>query len=234
MDRNVKLKLVAGAVAGLAVVGGGAAFAATQLGSPKEESQAVINDAASQLGIQPSKLSAALKSALEKRVDAAVAAGNLTKQQGDDLKAKIESGDVPLVLAPGARGFHEGHHGFGADLGVAATYLGLTDAELRTQLESGKTLAAIAKDKNKSVDGLISALVDSAKTRLDEAVKSGKLTKEQATEELTELKSKITDLVNGQFPGPHDDGVFGNHFRGDRFGGNFRGAPAPESLLPTA
>jgi hypothetical protein len=239
MDRKVKLKLVAGAVAGLAAVGGGAAFAATQLGSPKEESQAIINDAASQLGIQPSKLSDALKKAYEKRVDAAVAAGTLTKQQGDDLKAKIASGDFPLVFAPGTRGFHEGHHGFGADLGVASKYLGVTDAELRTELESGKTLATIAKDKGKSVDGLIGALVDSAKTRLDEAVKSGKLTKEQETEMLNGLKDRITDLVNGRFPAPpHGDRAFGDRFgdrfRGDRFRGDrFRGGP-PNFLLPTA
>jgi hypothetical protein len=73
MDRSTKTKIVAGAVAAAAIAGGGAAVGATQLRSPSEESQAVVNDAAAQLGVQPQALSNALKKALENRVDAAVA-----------------------------------------------------------------------------------------------------------------------------------------------------------------
>src|SRR6516225_7887485 len=69
MEKNTKRKLAAGAVAAIAVAGGGAAIGATQFNSPKEESQAVINDAASQLGVDPSKLTDALKKGLENRVD---------------------------------------------------------------------------------------------------------------------------------------------------------------------
>ena len=139
MKGNRKPKLIAGAIAGLAVAGGGAAFAATQLGSPQQENQAVLKDAAKQLGVQPSALSAALKKALENRVDAAVAAGTLTNAQGAELKQRIESGDVPLFGGPGP-GFHHGGRFGGLD--AAASYLGLTEAQLRTQLESGKTFDA--------------------------------------------------------------------------------------------
>src|SRR5512140_1467361 len=138
MSSNLKPKVIAGAVAGLVVAGGGAAYAATQLGSPQQENQAVLNDAASQLGVEPSALSAALKKALENRVDDAVAAGRLTKAQGDELKQRIESGDMPLFGGAGP-GFD--HHGPLGGLDAAATYLRLTDAQLRTQLESGKSLA---------------------------------------------------------------------------------------------
>ena len=101
MHVNLNRKLVAVAVAALAVTGGGAAIAASKLGSPKEESQAVINDAAQQLGVQPSALSDALKKALENRVDAAVAAGTITKAQGDEMKSRIESGNFPLFFGGG-------------------------------------------------------------------------------------------------------------------------------------
>jgi hypothetical protein len=57
MKRNRKLFI--GAVALLAAAGGGVAIAASD-NSPAEESQAVINDAAQQLGVSPSKLSDAL------------------------------------------------------------------------------------------------------------------------------------------------------------------------------
>src|ERR687884_1880390 len=102
MDRSLKLKLGAGGAAAAAAAGGGAAIAADRLGS-SNDSQAVVNDAAKQLGVTPSALSAALKKALENRVDAAVAAGRLTKEQGDELKQRIESGNLPLFFGPRGR-----------------------------------------------------------------------------------------------------------------------------------
>ena len=197
MKGNRKPKLIAGAVAGLAVASGGAAFAATQMGSPQQENQAVVNDAAKQLGVQPSALSAALKKALENRVDAAVAAGSLTNAQGAELKQRIESGDVPLFGGPGP-GFH--HHGVFGGLDAAASYLGLTEAQLRTQLEGGKSLAAVAKAQGKSVDGLVQALVDAAKKKLDAAVAAGTLTQSQADSMLAGLKAHAAALVNGTAP----------------------------------
>src|SRR5205085_11401469 len=195
MDRTLKLKIGAGVAAAAAAAGGGAAIGATQLGS-SGDSQAVVDDAAKQLGVQPSALSAALKKALENRVDAAVAAGRLTKAEGDELKQRIESGDVPLFFGPGL-----GHHDhFFGDLGAAASYLGLTEAELRTQLDSGKSLAQVAKDCGKSVDGLVQALVDVATKRLDADVSAGRLTKAQEQSILSDLKQRVTDLVNGVRP----------------------------------
>src|SRR3954453_20698771 len=199
MKSNRKPKLIAGALAGLTVAGGGAAFAATQLGSPRQENQAILNDAAKQLGVQPSALSAALKKELENRVDVAVAAGRLTKAQGGELKQRIESGGGPLFGGPGP-GFHRDHGGAFGGLDAAAGYLGLTEAQLRTQLESGKTLAAVAKARGKSVDGLVQALVDAAKKKLDAAVAAGRLTQPQADSILADLKTRVSDFVNGAAP----------------------------------
>lgn len=234
MNNSLKRKLVAGVVAGLAVAGGGAAVAATQLGSPSDESKAIVDDAAQQLGIQPSKLSAALKKALENRVDAAVKAGEITKEQGEAMKARIATDDFPVIgVGHGEhRGGPGGPHGIDAKLDTAATYLGLTEAELRTQLESGKTLAEIAKGKGKGVDGLVQALVAEAKKRLDEAVTAGRLTPEQQANIVQDLEQRIIDLVNGKVPPRPDFEPGGDHFEpgGDRFGGgrpSFGGADAP-------
>jgi hypothetical protein len=211
---------VAGAAAALLVGGAGGALAASKFISPKAESQAVIADAAKQLGIEPAKLTDALKKALENRVDAAVAAGRLTKAEGDALKARIESGDTPLLGGP----FHEFHHfGHGPGLDAAATYLGLTEAQLRTELEGGKTLAQIATAHGKTVDGLVNALLDAAKKRIDAAVDAGRLTRSEADSLLAGLKDRITDVVNDRFPRP-----FGDH-RGLR---GFRHGPPPLLRLP--
>ena len=88
MEKRLKLKVGAGVAAAAAVAGGGAAIAADRLGS-SNDNQAIVNDAAKQLGVTPSALTAALKKALENRIDAAVAAGQLTKAQGDELKQRI-------------------------------------------------------------------------------------------------------------------------------------------------
>lgn len=192
MRRHVK-KIAVGTAALAATVGAGGAIAATQL-NPKQESKAVLNDAAEQLGVEPSELSEALKDALANRVDAAVEAGRLTEEQGAELKERIESGDVPL-LGLGGPGFgHRMHHV--GDLDAAASYLGVTEANLRTALEGGKTLAQIAEDRGKSVDGLVNALVDDAEAELAAAVKAGRLTDAQRDSIVSGLEQRITHLVN--------------------------------------
>ena len=73
-------KIAAGAGAALAVVGAGGAVAADRL-TPKAESQAIVNDAAKQLGVDPAKLSDALEQALRNRIDAAVKDGRLSRSR---------------------------------------------------------------------------------------------------------------------------------------------------------
>jgi len=211
MELNRKAKVAVGAAAVLAAAGAGVAVAASQAGSPSEESQAVIDDAAKQLGIPSSKLSDALKKALSDRVDAAVAAGRITKAEGDALKQRITSSDFPL-LGGLRHGF--GHDGLFGRLGAAAGYIGITEAQLRTELEGGKSLAQIAKDHDKSVDGLVDALFADAKQKLDDAVASGRLTRAQETEMLSALKDRIATMVNrtGSMNEPHF-GHFGLGFR---------------------
>ena len=216
---DLKRKIVVTAVAGVAVVGAGGAIAADRLSSPKEDSQAVLDDAAQQLGVQPSELSAALKKALSNRVDEAVEDGRLTEAEGDALKARINSGQFPLLGVPhgfGLKHFGGGPHGFpGPDhlLSTAADYLGLTQAQLRTQLDSGKTLAEIAKDRDKSVDGLVDKLVADKTARIDEAVEDGRLTRAQANEIEADLRKAMRDFVNNgkpEFPKfPGGPGLFG-------------------------
>ena len=198
-------KLLVIAIGVVAVVVAGGAIAGTGGGTPREESKAILDDAAKQLGVDSAKLNDALKTALANRVDAAVAAGELTEEQGAAIKERIQSDEFPLLGMKPAFAFgHHGpglHHGpFGAKLDAAADYLGLTGAELRTQLESGKSLAEIAEAAGKPVDGLVGALVAGAKEKLDAAVEDGRLTRAQADEMIAGLEARLTDLVNGTMP----------------------------------
>jgi hypothetical protein len=213
--KSTKSKIAGVTAAAAALIGGGAAIAADRL-SPTQESDAVVADAAKQLGVDPSKLDAALTKALQNRVDAAVAAGQITKAQGAEMKAQIAAGDVPLVGVGRERGGHVFGHHF-ADLGAAASYLGVTEAALRTSLSDGSTLADVAKAKGKSLDGLKAALLTAAKADLAQAVKDGRLTAAQQTKLLADLPAGIDDLVNGNLgPRGGHDGPHG-----------FEGSPEP-------
>lgn len=214
--------IVAGTAAAFAVVGAGAALAATDALSPETRSQAVIDDAAKQLGVEPSELSAALRQALQNRIDEAVEAGRLTEEQGEALKERIESADTPLVfggfgerrgLAPGL-GLGLGHVGHFGSLDTAVSYLGVTDEELRDALADGKSLAEVARAEGKSVEGLVNALVADVEKRIEAAVDAGKLTQEQAAELKDDLADRVTELVN------HEPGALGD-LRGHRFGPRF-------------
>ena len=195
--KSTKIKIAGISAAAAALVGGGAAIAADRL-SPEAESDAVVADAAKQLGVDASKLDAALKKALANRVDAAVEAGQITKAQGDEMKARIAAGEVPLVGVGRGPGHHRfGHHSL-ASLDAAATYLGVTEAELTTSLSDGSTLAEIAEEEGKSVDGLKDALVAAAKADLADAVEDGRLTAAQQAKIVADLPDRIDDLVNGE------------------------------------
>jgi hypothetical protein len=102
----------------------------------------------------------------------------------------------------------------------------MTEAQLRNELENGKSLAEVAKAHGKTVDGLVAAVVAEAKTNVDTAVKAGRLTHAQANEMLSDLKQRISDFVNGRFPAPPFGDHDGDHhsFRGGAF---FGPPPAP-------
>jgi hypothetical protein len=208
MDGSITRKLAAGGIAALAVAGAGGALAATQ-GSPQAESEAALADAAEQLGVSEQKLDDALRQALENRIDEAVDSGRLTEDEGQRLKDAIESGDLPVLGMPlgghGPGGF--GHHLMSLD--TAASYLGLSEDDLRAELEDGQTLADVAGAQDKSVDGLVDALVTDAQADLDQAVEDGRLTEAQRDELAANLEARMTDLVNGELPGPPPGGRFG-------------------------
>ena len=206
---GTKKKLAAGAVAVAALAGGGAALAAGGLGSD-EDQQAIIDDAAKRLGVEPQALEEALEDALGARLDEAVKEGRLTEEQAAELKERLENGTLPLF---GGRGPGHHHAGFGFHgpelLDAAASYLGVTEAELRTELEGGKSLADVAKAEGKSVDGLEAALTNAVEKQLDDAVKAGRLTEAQRDEALDRFEEHVDDFVAREGFGPrrHERGV---------------------------
>jgi hypothetical protein len=151
----------------------------------------------------------------------------ITKAEGDALKQRVRSGDVPAV-PPSFR-----RPAFGprpapaaparSDLmETAADYLGMDKAGVREALRDGKSLADLARERSKSVDGLKQALVGATREDADRAVEDGVLTKEQAGRLVEKLSRAVDELVEGKL-----NRGFGFEFHdgGGRFEFHFRVEP---------
>lgn len=201
MKRRLTRPIALATAGVLAVAGGGIAYAATSGTNPRD---ALLKDAAQRLNVSPDKLRAALQGAVGDQLDQAVKAGKLTQQQADRIKQRMQQrGDF---LPFGGGGPHRFMHAFGpgprAGLSAAASYLGLTRAQLRQQLESGKSLADVAKAKGKDLKGLEDAIVAAEKARLDKAVQNGRITSAQRDRILKRLQQRVAGLVNAKGGGP--------------------------------
>ena len=100
-----------------------------------------------------------------------------------------------------------------------AEKLGLTTDELTAQVNDGKTLAQIAEEKGVAVKDLAAIMETGMKTGLEQAVKDGKLTQEQADLMLKHMDGQyewmITNMgagmmgTGGGMMGPNGGGMMG-------------------------
>jgi hypothetical protein len=197
--------------------GGDLAAAATYLGIPQadlltslQSGKTLAQVAGATNGKTVAGLIDALVAAEKSELAAAVTAGRITQAQADQVAAGLTAhvtaevnGTEPAHGRGGPGG--DGHHGPGGDdFTAAASYLGLTEAALATQLQAGKTLAQVADaTSGKSAAGLIDALVAHETTELDAAVKAGQITQTQRDALVPTLKARFTALANGTRP-EHD------------------------------
>jgi hypothetical protein len=193
---------VIGAVALTMLAAAGVAVAATQSSSsPAAQEQAYLADLASKLGVTPSALTTAIKAADSDQIDAALAAGRLTTAQASAPKARIQANTSAPVFGYGLGGHRLGG-GFGRGGGygqvdsAALSYLGISAATLRSDLQAGQSLDAIANaTPDKSAAGLKAAIVAAQTTALSSEVSSGRITSAQETQRLGDLSSRIDSLL---------------------------------------
>jgi hypothetical protein len=124
-----------------------------------------------------------------------VSDGTITQAQADKVQAALDS-----ARPEGGPGGPGGPGGAGPGLDVAAKALGIDASELRTDLQSGKTIAQVAKAKGVDVQTVIDALVSDMQSHLADAVSSGRLTQAQADQMKAHATERATALVNGERP----------------------------------
>ena len=159
-----------------------------------------------------------------------VTAGTITQAQSTAILAALQAAhaaDHPQ-MGGGNGGPGLGHPGVNIqeDLTVITTTLGITSAQLQTDLAAGKSLATIAGAKTAA---LITALVTAETTEINARVTSGAITQAQATTLIAGLNAAITTAVNATPPvgGP-------GHGRGHGMGlGMGKGAPLAPSTTPS-
>jgi len=220
--RSKKVFAAAGATLAVAAGAGGALASGTR-GSAGPASGPGPVAIASYLGLTPAELRAQLRSGktlaqialaqgktvagledaiyadVQAHLDGAVANGRLNGTQEQAMLAQLKAhlDDIVNHAFPGPGMLGQKRPAFGR---AVASYLGLTGAELRTQLRAGKSLAQIATVQGKSVDGLKAAILAAVKTKLDRAVTNDRLTAAQEKTILDRLAAHLDELVNRTRP----------------------------------
>ncbi len=124
---------------------------------------------------------------------------------------------------------------------VAAEELGLTQQELITELQGGKTIAQVATEHNITLDSIIEAFLAPRTEQLNQMVANGQLTQEQADTMLATMRANAathaTQAWSPQGPGWGDHmgpmGGFGGGPMGGRFGGGRMGGRWGGNLIIT-
>jgi hypothetical protein len=173
---------------------------------------AFISDLASHLGISVSTLQTALKQTETDQVQKLQSAGKITASTAAKMEQRIQSGNgLPIPFGPG-RGFRPGGMRPAPVnvLQTAATYLGLTPAQLRTDLQGGKSLNEIADAQSgKSASGLQAAVISAAQTALQKQVTAGTITAAQEQTRLTGFEQSLTKLLSRTGLPPRTGLLFG-------------------------
>jgi ribosomal protein S20 len=158
---------------------------------PANPGQVFVDKLAGALGIDRAKLEAALKTAANQTVDQALQGGQITQQQADQMRSRISQG-FPFFGMKMGGGKNGAGGGFRACLKPFSDALGMAPREVISALRSGKKVSDLAAAKRMTVGQVQEKMLAAAKARLDQAVKSGKLTQIQANQTYSRLQQNIT------------------------------------------
>ena len=97
------------------------------------------------------------------------------------------------------------------------TLLGMTDEQIQTERQAGKSLAQIAASKDVSEDKLVETMLRAKKTAIQQAVTDGKLTQAQADLMIQNMQSMVKTMVERTTTGPLSrQGMMGGRGQGMR------------------
>lgn len=152
---------------------------------------------ASTIGVTLDELKQAFKSAATEAVDDALASGEITQEQADGAKARIENGGAPglrrLLAAGHGRRIARQQRLRAGIIQSAATALNMSPQDLKAQLKTGMSIASVA---GSNLDAVKAQITSDAAARLDETVAAGKLTRQKADDLLQKLIDSLDAIVH--------------------------------------
>jgi len=147
---------------------------------------------ADSLGISRSELNEKRKAAVDETLDEAVDNGRLTQEQADKIK-NHDWGRAGKLVDTAKNALTD-------IFGAAASTLGMTTEELRTELKDGKSLADIAAEQNVGTDKLKADITAEIDEQLDKAVADGTITQERADAIAKKVAEHIDDVIDHDGP----------------------------------
>ena len=131
----------------------------------------------------------------------------------------VDGATVPSDLQDGDHGPH-GAPRFATD--ALAKVLKLSTTELNTQLQSGKTLADIAKAQGVDIADVKAQILKDFTDKETAEVAAGEHTQAEVDAKIADFKTRLDDIVNGVRPaggpGMGGKGMHGGHGHGDMDG----------------
>ncbi|MBI2706272.1 MAG: hypothetical protein HYX32_13405 [Actinobacteria bacterium] len=159
---------------------------------------------------------------MQKALDELVQDGTITQDQANKIKDKFQS-----LRGPG-RG-PKAPFMLGKGLEEVAASIGISVDQLKTELQSGKSIAEVAQANGADPQKVINDLVASASRRIDEAVTAGKVPADRADQ----MKARLTDMFTRFVNAKHDPNAEGPGFKrpdrqkpGDKAGPTTTAPPA--------
>lgn len=170
---------------------GGAAMAESGSVSgvkPLDLYQKFISKLAENLGIEQSKLEEAIKASKQELIDEEVQNGVITQEQAERMTASHNFN----FLKPGPRG-SKGMQGIIRE-GMASV-LGISQEQLKSELESGKKLEEVASSCGLTMEQLREKLAAYEKEKIARDLENGTINQEQADRMLERIeKRKASDI----------------------------------------
>ncbi len=139
-----------------------------------------------------------IEAAQKANLDKAVQNGKLTETQEMNILNNMDTKVTKLVEHKGGFSTHKKWHKAARiyRLDDISSILGIDKATLKAELKSGKSIVEIAQTKNMDEATLTNKLRANLQTKLDKAVKAGKMTSEKQQAVLKKFDSNISKVLN--------------------------------------
>jgi hypothetical protein len=111
----------------------------------------------------------------------------------------------PPASAPRLGQQTQAAHAYGAGhvvMDAAADYIGISETALAAARHDGKSLAQVAVEHGKTVDGLRKAVVAAFEVRLQAALTAGTVTQTQAAQLRTQFEARVQAMLERTATGP--------------------------------